>query len=86
MPSSPEATASIDLGGAAVGPVYPQPQEAGGNKAGLFGWFSGSTFMNKVVEKTKVGALQTFRAKSDIFTLIEVCPLLQDSKMLFDQS
>ena len=54
MPSPPEATASIDLGGAAVGPVYPQPQEAGGNKQGLFGWFSGSTFMNKVVEKTKV--------------------------------
>ena len=35
-----------------LGPVYPAPEgKAGG---GLFGWFSGSNIVNKVVEKTKV--------------------------------
>ena len=37
---------------ASLGPVYPTPEQSGAG--GIFGWFSGSQIVNKVMEKTKV--------------------------------
>lgn len=57
MQSPQEASSAVDLSmdpGETMGPVYPTPIHGGGNAGGLFGWFSGSNFVNKVVEKTKV--------------------------------
>ena len=61
MQSSYEASSavnlSLDAGSQQSGPYIVDHDDSTQQGAGLFGWFSGSSFMNKVVEKTKVCAV-----------------------------
>ncbi len=45
---------SLNVGGQPSGPYIVEHDDSTQQGAGIFGWFAGSNFMNKVVEKTKV--------------------------------
>ena len=45
---------SLDVGAQQSGPYVVDHDDSTQQGAGIFGWFSSNSFMNKVVEKTKV--------------------------------
>ena len=45
---------SLDAGAQQSGPYVVDYDDSTQQGAGIFGWFSSNSFMNKVVEKTKV--------------------------------
>ena len=52
---------SLDAGSQQSGPYVVDHDDSTQQGSGIFGWFSGSNFMNKVVEKTKVNKKDLLR-------------------------
>ena len=57
--ASSAVSVSLDAGSQQSGPYVVDHDDSTQQGSGIFGWFSGSNFMNKVVEKTKVNELVT---------------------------
>ena len=52
--ASSAISVSLDVGAQQSGPYVVDHDDSTQQGSGIFGWFSNSNFMNKVVEKTKV--------------------------------
>ena len=55
--ASSAVSVSLDAGSQQSGPYVVDHDDSTQQGSGILGWFSGSNFMNKVVEKTKVNEL-----------------------------